>query len=100
MAKDVSGQPWTFDATTQGEGTSNSGVFQLPIFIDFVICKSNGTAGAFTVLEASGGAQIFDVDTTGSNESKIVPIGKYIEGFYVSALPSSGKIYAFHGEKA
>lgn len=98
MAKDVTGQPWIFDATTQAEGVDNGGVFDIPIFVDHVVCKSNGTAGAFTVLEASGGAQIFDVDTTETDGEKVVPIGKYIKGFYVSALPSSGKIYVYHGE--
>lgn len=101
MAKDVTHNPWSFDATTQAEGQATAGSnFNVKPFVDFVLCKSNGTAGAFTMLDKAGGNTLFDVDTTGTQESVIVPIGKYVDGVYVQALPASGIMYVYHGERA
>ena len=102
MAKDVTHNPWVFDATTQEEGSTatSTGVFNCKPYVDFIVAKSNGTAGEFIVLDDASGNTLMDVDTTGTQEAIIFPVGKYVDGIYIQALPSSAKIYVFHGREA
>jgi len=96
MAKDVTGQPWIFDATTQAEGVGNSGVFQHPIYIQRVKIDT-GNGGDVLVLSASGGKTIIKADNTPADDTLEWPIGAFVRGFYVSTLPTNAQLHVFHG---
>ena len=108
MAKDVSGHVWTFDAATQGEGfgpnldsisvniTSKFYVHALKVDTgdggDVLVESREGTTGDATIHVKY---TVVKLDSTPANDTLWVPIEAYVDGLYVTTLPTNGSIQVY-----
>lgn len=105
MAKDVTGQPWKFDAVDQYEGWANRAAAVAPVFdtvkpfVDFIQIESGAAGGTFDVRVTDGGKPITGTLTLAANTSVQVNVGKYVDGVYMETM-TDGQILVFHGEEA
>ena len=110
MAKDVSHNPWVFDAADQFEGWANRNeaadadgnvaVFQNKPFIDFILFESGATGGNYDVRDADGGNPISGIINLGANAQFQVSVGKYVDGIYIESFGTDGQILVYHGQEA
>lgn len=106
MAKDVTGNPWKFDAADQYEGfrpeqeEATAPVFNNKPFVDFILIESAGTGGSYDVRDGDGGRAISGIITLGANTQFQVNVGKYVEGIYIETFGSDGQILVYHGQEA
>lgn len=105
MAKDVSHNPWKFDAVDQYEGFGNIGepagepVFSTRPFVDFILIESGATGGAYEVTDVDDGNTITGTQTLGANVSVQISVGKYLDGVYINQFGSDGQILIYHGQE-
>jgi hypothetical protein len=103
MSKDVTGNPWIFDATTQGEGTapnadSVSVTFICKPYIAQIKIVTGATGGDVQVDDRkTGGRAIAFVESMLANDTLWVPIDLRVKGVYIKTLPASAKVYVYHG---
>lgn len=120
MAKDVTGQPWYFDAAAQGEGFGPNAdgvsvVFNKPVFIKRikvytgdggeVLLYDRKDAPAVTGAPGPTDAHfarhtVLDLKTLAAQDNFEVPVEATLLGIYVSILPASAYLEVFHGEVA
>lgn len=105
MAKDISHNPWVFDAVDQYEGWANRNetvapVFEIKPFVDFILFESGATGGNYEVTDANDGNSLTGLITLGANSQVQVSIGKYVDGVYIDSFGSDGKILVYHGQEA
>ncbi len=91
MAIDLTKNPWIFDATTQVDTVTQ------PVFVKSILLTSAGTGGDVTVLTASGGTEVIGTITLSTYDREQVAVNEYVEGIYIQALPTSAKVYVYHG---
>lgn len=99
MAKDVTKNPWTFDAATQGEGTTVSGaVFNVRPYIKSVVLETDTTGGDFDVLDGASGDTIIGGSLTLAADSQVqIIVENFVDGVYINALPSGATVTVYHG---
>ena len=97
MATSITGNPWEFDATTEGEGVDNGGQFDHPIYVKSILFTTAGSSGACEVLDKSGGRAVTGSVVLGTNDEFSVLVEAFVDGVYVNALPASGKVFVYHG---
>lgn len=124
MAKDVSANPWVFDATGQAEGLGpslDSGPevthtvnFNVPVYIQQIKVVTGGTGGDVLVYsrkivgtedptqypkcDQRKRYEVLFLDETPANDTLWVPINTRVDGIYVNTLPTGAKLYVYHGE--
>ena len=104
--KDVSHNPWVFNAADQCEGWANrnvtgaeAAVFQNKPFIDFILFESGATGGNYDVRDSDGGNPISGIINLGANAQFQVSVGKYVDGIYIESFGSDGQILVYHGQE-
>lgn len=99
MAKDVTGNPWKFDAATQAEGLDNSGVFDHPIYVKTIAVSTVDHTGDSTVdiHDASGGRLLWTVEMSTNDREQYV-IDDFVQGIYITTLPSGATVFVNHGK--
>jgi len=105
MAKDVTHNPWKFDAADQYEGFANIGeavapVFQHKPFVDFILIESGAVGGTYDVRDSDGGNPITGTITLGATAQFQLSVGKYLDGVYIEAFGTDGQILVYHGQEA
>ena len=106
MAKDVTHNPWVFDAADQYEGWANRDESTAPVFdtikpfVDFILFESGGTGGNYDVRMSNGGQPISGIVTLGANSQFQLNVGKYVDGVYIESFGSDGQILVYHGQEA
>jgi len=102
MAKDVTGNPWIFDAENQGEGlesTATGRIFDtINPYIRRIRCVTAGTSGSWEVRDTSATGRIIVagalLDPTSSESVDVLDN----TSIFISDLPTSAKIYVHHGD--
>ena len=105
MAKDVTHNPWKFDAADQYEGWGNRNETTAPVFnskpfVDFILIESGATGGTYDVRDTNGGNHVTGLITLGANAQFQMSVGKYLEGVYIEAFGTDGQILVYHGQEA
>jgi hypothetical protein len=106
LAKDVSKNPWKFDAVDQYEGFGNIGeaagepVFQNRPTVDYILIESGATGGAYEVTDVDDGITLTGTQTLGANASVQISVAKCVDGVYINQFGSDGQILVFHGQDA
>jgi len=101
MATDITTDIWEFDATGEGDGSTGATTptYNHPIYVKHVLFVDDGTNnGLFTVTNKNGGIVIAQFRTTAEVESAVVPVNDWVSGVYITALPTSGKVYVYTGK--
>jgi len=104
VAKDVTGNPWIFDAETQAEGyapyeageTVNT---RTPIFVKEIKVYTGTAGGDVQIHDESGGREVLFLDSTPANTTISVPFGNgvWLKGIYITDLQTAAKVYVYHG---
>jgi hypothetical protein len=101
MAKDVTHNPWKFDAAAQGEGKANSGVFaELDrIYVKNITAVGDGTnEGTIIVKDKSGGRIIAQFEIATDDHLQVQPIFDFVGGIYIDTLDATNAIVlVYHG---
>lgn len=95
MAKTLGKNPWIFTATSDTEGSGNSGEYDHPLYIDHIDLDT-GDGGDFLLLDASGGDQVKKLDNTPANDTIRMDINGWVQGIHVTTLATNGRILIFH----
>ena len=118
MAKDVTGQPWYFDASGQGEGRGPSldgvsVVFPTRVYIKRVklytgdgttlLVYDRKTSPPVLGLPGEDDAQnsrhiVLHFQNLAAQDNFEIPIEATLLGFYVETLPTNAYLEVFHGE--
>lgn len=108
MAKDVSHNPWTFDAVGQAEGLGNADVvdsngdvtvFPIRPYVDLIQIDASAAGGTYEVTDVEDGNTLTGVLTVAANATATVSVGKYTDGVYVAQI-GDGEILIYHGREA
>lgn len=106
MAKDITSQPWTFEAVGDFEGVANVGevdaslngpVFPHRIYINRVKVKTGSVGGDILINQSDGGLELIDAPSTPADDVLEWEIQAWVKGIYVQTLPAGAKISVFHG---
>lgn len=107
MANTIVGPVITMTAAGDSIGIANAAEsvndFPLhPIYVKWILFDtSDATAdGQFAVLTASGGSRIgpdYDFTTAGNEAPFVIPVEGFLEGVYVSSVPTNGRVLVYHG---
>lgn len=106
MAKDITGQPWQFNAAGDFEGLANVGeldaslngpVFPHRIFVRRIKIVTGSTGGDVLVTESDGGREIARADSAPANDTLEWPINAWVKGIYIDTLPTGANVKVFHG---
>jgi hypothetical protein len=108
MAKDVTGNPWLFDAATQGEGfgpnkDSISVVFTTKPYIDRIKVDTGDGGNVLIRSRSAAGTgdhsriDILKADSTPANDTLEWPIKHRVDGIYIVTLPANATIKVWHG---
>jgi hypothetical protein len=106
--KDVSHNPWKFDAVGQAEGLGNATVvdaddaetnFPIRPYIDLIMVDAGAAGGTYEVTDIENGNPLTGVLTVAANTTATVSIGKYTDGVYVAQI-GDGQILVYHGREA
>lgn len=101
MAKQITPSFILFDAAAQAEGQGNSGVFNHPIYVKYVAFETAdvSAAGTFDLLNKSGGYNLVPQYEVADDSSPPVEfaIEGYVQGIYVNAIPTGGRIFVYIG---
>jgi hypothetical protein len=99
MAKNVTSNPWVFDAAAQAEGKDETGtLFDHPIYVKHIIIDAGATGGAFEVTEGSGGRSLTGTVTLAANGWKQIVVAAYVDSVYMASLVAGGSIHVYHGK--
>jgi hypothetical protein len=112
MAKDVTSNPWYFDATTQGEGfgpNKDSVACVFPYVKPYIqrIKVEAGDGGSDVTIYSRKNAgtgdhsriTILELDSVTASDTIECPMGIRVDGVYIQALPTNGKVFVYHGEE-
>lgn len=104
MAKDVTGNPWTFDAAAQYEGFANRNettapVFAVKVFVQQIKIDTGDGGNVAIDTDSAATRQVVKADNTPANDTLWWPIDHYVEGLYITTLPTNATITVWHGEK-
>ena len=108
MAKDVSHNPWKFDAASQAEGLANASVvdanldpvvFPIRPYVDMIVIDAASAGGTYEVLDQDGGNTLTGILTVAANTLVSVPVGKYVDGVWIESF-GDGQILVYHGREA
>jgi len=108
MAKDVKGQPWSFDAIDQGEGFGpNKDAVSVAFTIKPYVARvkvATGTGGVLTILSrknVSAGSNdrytVLSAPALPAGDFFDFPINQRVDGVYISAIPTGGTVFVYHG---
>jgi len=104
VAKDVTGNPWIFDAETQAEGYANDAAGATVnnkglIFIKEIKVYTGTAGGDVLIHDAAGGREILFLDSTSANTTISCPFGNgfWAKGIYITDLQTAAKVYVYHG---
>ena len=105
MARDITGNPWKFDAQGQGEGLScvardiSDAEIDLPIYIDQLKIMTGVGGGDIKVsTDTTGnGVEIAFVDNAPTEDVLYWPVNEYVPGIFIEELISDAVVYVFHG---
>lgn len=104
MAKDVSTNPWKFDAADQYEGFANRNEttapnFEVKPYVDTIVFEASASGGNFDVRVSNGGDPVSGIITLGANEQFQLVVGQRLEGVYIETMTdASGQILVYHGQ--
>ena len=108
MAKDITGQPWKFDATGQGEGIgpsldSVSVNFPVQVYIDHIKVETGDGGDVLLYSRQNAGTEqkrytVLSLDQTPSGDTLAVEMRKRVDGIYVETLPANAVLWVYHGE--
>jgi hypothetical protein len=107
MAKEITGQPWVFNAAGEFEGYANNAEldgnlngphFPTRIFVQrFKI--DTGAGGDVLINDSNGGNEILKADSTPANDTLEWPINSWVKGLYIQTLPANATIQVWHGKE-
>ena len=104
MAKDVTRNPWIFDAAGDTEGVANAAdSSQTPNFDGITIWVEQikldtGDGGDFLLSESDSGKRILKLDNTPANDTLWVPMHVRVRGVFVSTLATNATLEIYHGD--
>jgi hypothetical protein len=102
MAKDITGNPWVFDTATESEGFANRNESTAPnittnIFINRIKVDTGDGGDVAIDNDATPTRRIIKADSTPANDTLEWPIGHYVDGIYITTLPTNATITVWHG---
>jgi len=105
VAKNVSNNPWVFDAADQYEGAANTGETVKPVFsnrpyVKYILFESGAAGGNYDVRASNGGDVVSGIINLGANAQFELNVESTLDGVYIESFGSDGQILVFHGQEA
>jgi len=91
MAADLTGNPWTFDGTTQVGPTG------VRPYIKSILFTTGAAGGAVEVLDKAAGRSLTGAIVMAANDRCQPAIENFVDGVYIQSLPAGAKALVYHG---
>jgi len=103
MSKDVTGNPWVFDTQGEYEGFANRAqstapVYTCKVYIDRIKVDTGDGGDVAVDTDSTPTRRVIKADSTPADDTLEWPIGHYVDGIYITTLPTNATIEVWHGE--